>query len=750
MKAKEKKFISSLLVFFLLSLYSPILAQDNKKNVHNRNEPYLIERIKGQVELDGLSDEPAWQNIKSLPLTVHVPNFRGQPSEKTEVLIGYDNDYLYVAGRLYDSEPEKIQFPSKKRDEMKISNDWFGLIIDTFNDNENALAFFVTPSGLRLDMTVFGDGQGDFPVNQSWNTFWDVKTERNEQGWFAEFRIPLSSLRFQDKDGRVIMGLITSRYIARKNEWIVFPAIPPNWGFWSPFKPSQAQEIVFEDLYSRKPLYIAPYLLGGLGQSFDLNDLETAYFRTDDAIGELGLDVKYGLTSNLTLDVTLNTDFAQVEADDQQVNLTRFSLFFPEKRLFFQERASTFDFNFGGNNRLFYSRRIGIYEEEEVPIYGGVRLVGRAGSWDLGFLNMQTAAIEDLPSENFGVFRLRRRVFNPFSYVGGIVTSRIGMDGSYNIAYGLDGIFRMFGDDYLTLMFVQTFENGKENNPLSLDPTRLRINWERRTIKGLGYDLNFSRVGEDYNPGIGFEMREDYTRFGNRLLYGWIPGEESWLLRHNIFLDGSMYFNNKDNSMQSAEIGPGWYFDAKSGFFMNIIAKLYHENVEEEFSLDDEADVPAGQYTFYGLTGQLWTPRGRLFDMGGNFNVGSFYDGWRLSLGVEPRWSISPELELSGFYQFNWVDFPDRDQKFIAHIVRLRVLAMLSTKFSAAAFIQYNSAADAVVANIRIRFNPREGNDLYIVYNEELNTNRYREIPTLPYSSSRTIMLKYTYTFNVR
>ncbi len=739
-----------LLVFFVFSFPGFILAQERKEDGFSRNEPYLIQRISGQVELDGFSTEPAWQNIRPLPLTVHVPNFKSEPTEKTEILIGYDNNYLYLAGRLYDSEPEKIQFPSKKRDDMKLNNDWFGLIIDIFNDNENALAFFTTPSGLRLDMTVFNDAQGDFPVNNSWNTFWDVKTVRNEEGWFAEIRIPFSSLRFQDKEGRVVMGLITSRYIARKNEWIVFPEIPPDWGFWSPFKPSQAQEIVFEGLRSRKPLYIAPYALGGFGQSFDLNDIETAYIRADDPIHELGLDVKYGLTTNLTLDVTVNTDFAQVEADDQQVNLTRFSLFFPEKRLFFQERSSTFDFSFDGFNQLFYSRRIGIYEEREVPIYGGVRIVGRAGGWDLGFLNMQTAPIEDLPSENFGVFRVRRRVFNPFSYIGGIVTSRIGGDGSHNVAYGLDGIFRVFGEDYLIFNLAQTFETEKEINPLSLNPTRLWINWERRTIKGLGYNLNFSRAGEDYNPGIGFEMREDFSRIGYRLLYGWIPRKESRLLRHYVFTDGFLFLNNKDESIQSAEIGPGWYFMAKSGFEMNIAAKLTNENVEEEFSFDDDADVPAGQYTFYCLTWDFLTPQGRLFETGVGFNIGSFYDGWRASFGLEPRWSASSELELSGFYEFNWVDFPRRNQKFLAHIIRLRVLAMLSTKFSAAAFVQYNSAAEALIANIRIRFNPREGNDLYIVYNEALNTNRYREIPNLPLTSNRALMLKYTYTFNIK
>jgi hypothetical protein len=597
-------------------------------------------------------------------------------------------------------------------------------------------------------MTVFNDAQGEMPFNTDWNTFWDVKIERNRDGWFVEMRIPLSSLQFQDKDGSCVMGLISWRWIARKNESVVFPAISPDWGMFSLFKPSQAQEVVFQGIHKKKPLYIAPYMLGGLGHSYELNEAETAYERSDDPAHELGLDIKYGLTSNLTLDVTVNTDFAQVEADDEQVNLTRFSLFFPEKRLFFQERSSTFDFNLGGPNSLFYSRRIGIYEGKSVRIYGGARLVGRVGGWDLGFLNMQTAAIEDLPSENFGVLRIRRQVFNPYSYLGGIITSRIGADNTYNIAYGLDGIFRLFGNDYLSFKLAQTFENGQENNLTSLDQARVGLNWERRSVMGLGYDFSFSSVGSAFNPGMGFQMRENYTRFGDRLLYGWRPGEKSSLLRHHIFLDGFLLLENTGGSMESAEIGPGWEFETKSGAYGNFAFKMFWEDVPEEFELSNDAEVPVGKYSFYGLKATYITPMTRLFFAENTLDVGTFYDGWRVSLSVSPWLSISSSLELSGMYQFNRIVFPDRDQQFTAHIARLRFLAMLSTKFSAAAFIQFNSASNTVITNIRIRYNPREGNDFYLVYNEGLNTNRYRQSPIPPSTGNRAVMIKYSYTFN--
>jgi hypothetical protein len=743
--------LCGLLLAFAVS--SPaLLGRQNSASAGNPQKesasPFVLPRIQGKVTLDGLSSEPAWNGIKPLPVLVHTPNTGAEPSELTEILVAYDDEFIYVAGRFYDREPDEIHASSKKRDDMKLSNDWLGIILDTFLDRENALAFFTTPAGLRLDMTIFNDAQGDFPVNQDWNTFWDVETVRNTEGWFAEMRIPLSSLRFQSVEGRVVMGLTVWRYISRKNEVITFPAIPPKWGFWGSFKPSQTREIVLEGVSSRKPLYVAPYLLGGYGRSSELNEAETAYVGKNKFVREAGLDVKYGLTNNLTLDLTVNTDFAQVEADDQQVNLTRFSLFFPEKRLFFQERASVFDFNFGNESSLFYSRRIGIYDGGLVRIYGGARLIGRVGPWDLGFLDMQTAAVEDLPSENFGVLRVRRQVFNPNSWMGAMATSRIDLDGKFNTAYGLDGIVKLFGDDYLSWNWAQTFATGEKNRLISLDQAKFRVNWERRTLEGLAYNLDFSRAGVDYDPGMGFEFRENYSRIGDRLLYGWLPGEGSWLQRHSVFFDGFLYLRNEDGAVESSEIGPGYQFASKSGYYGTIQPTFCFENVQEAFSLSDEAEIPAGRYHFFNMNFQFQTPSTTSYYLEGALVAGSFYDGSRFSLGISPRWDISSSLEISGFYEFDRATFPDRDQKFIAHIGRLRILAMLSTKFSAAAFVQYNSAADAVTANIRIRYNPREGSDLYIVFNDGLNTDRMREIPPLPRSMGRTLLVKYTYTFN--
>jgi hypothetical protein len=713
------------------------------------NEPIKIQRIKLPVKLDGLSNEAAWQGIESFPLRMRMPNFGNEPSERTELLLGYDDDYLYAAGRFYDSEPSKIQATSLKRDGgWTWSTDAMSIILDTFNDNENGVIFITIPAGTRTELNILNDGVG-IPyknVNLSWNTFWDVTTVRNDDGWFSEMRIPFSSLRFEEKDGQVVMGLIAYRVIARKFEINIFPLIPEKHEI---IKPSQTQEVLFEGIKSHNPLYITPYLLGGLGQSNELNYAETAYKRTDKFAYEAGLDVKYGLTNNLTLDVTLNTDFAQVEADDQMINLTRYSLFFPEKRLFFQERSGNFDFSFEDMNRLFYSRRIGIHEGEQVRIYGGARVVGRAGPWDIGFLNMQTEKFGDLLSENFNVLRLRRQVINPYSYIGGMVTSRIGNKDSWNTTYGIDGIFRLFGDDYLTLKWAQSFEDNEKNQIISLEPSKIYVNWNRRSNKGLGYNLSYSRSGDDFNPGIGYERRDNYTRFGDLVQYRWFPGEESRLQNHQAFIEGITFIRNDDGEIESSEIGSGWKFETKAGSSGSISIKQFKENVTELFSFSDDADVPTGSYTFYGIESSFDTPKGSLYGITTTVDAGSFYDGRRFTITLKPFAAISKHLQLEGMYQFNRVEFPDRNQKFTGHIGQLKTSAFLNSKLSLISIVQYNSAIDKIITNIRFRYNPQEGHDLYIVYDEGLNTDIQREIPVLPRTSNRTILVKYNYTFNI-
>ncbi len=711
-----------------------------------------LQRLNSSIKLDGVNNEPAWEAIPPLPLVMNSPTYKGTPTQRTEIRIAYDKDYLYAAGRFYDTDAANMRATSLVRDGNGPADDIFCLLIDNFNDNENALGFTTSPSGNRGDFTVFNDAetQGPPPFNESWNTFWDVAVSTNGEGWFVEMRIPFSSLRFQDRDGRVVMGIVAWRYYPRNNETVVFPDIPPKWA-WGIMKPSVAQDVVLDGVHSRNPLYVAPYVLGGVGHEFELNNDSTAYARSESRQREIGLDLKYGITSNLTLDVTLNTDFAQVEADDQQVNLTRFSLFFPEKRLFFQERASIFDVSMGGPNRLFYSRTVGLSEEGPVRIFGGIRLVGRLGAWDVGFLDMQTDKSIDLPSENFGVLRLRRQVVNENSYAGAMVTSRVGRDGSYNFAYGLDGIFRVSGDDYLILNWAQTFDDElvRAKNSTLTNILRARFGWEKRTNQGFGYEASFSYSGPDFDPAMGFAPRVDVTRVGDRVFYGWRPDEASSIQNHILTFGANAFFRNTDGAVESAEIGPEWNVNFKSGAFGRLAFKVLKEALTESFELSDNVEVPVGRYQFYNLSAFYQTPWGGLLQSGFNLDAGTFYDGTRVSAGFVPTWTVSQHLQLSGEYQLNRVRLENRNQEFDAHIARFRVKATLNTELSSATFIQYSSDFHDVTVNLRLRYNPREGNDLYLVYNEGLNTDRFRERPVLPSTSSRTVLLKYTYTFTL-
>lgn len=738
----------SILVLFLLST-----------NTLYGTEPIKINRLKEPVNFDGLPFENAWNGIEVLPFLMHRPDYGMEPSDRSEVMLIHDDDCLWVGARLYAADPSTIQSTSKKRDEQSRNSDAFLIILDTFDDNENAMCFGTMPSGLRLDFTVSNDANmqggdqrmlpGGGTINLSWNTFWDVKTTRDDKGWYVEMRIPFSSLRFQPTESSVKMGLIIQRAISHRNEIDTYPLLDPKYGMMAPIKPSLSQTIEFIDIQARKPVYIAPYFIGGYTRNYELNDEETAYLKNNDPKLDVGLDVKYSLTSNLTMDVTLNTDFAQVEADDQQVNLTRYALFFPEKRLFFQERSGIFSYKLGGSSDMFYSRRIGIEEEEWVRIFGGMKLIGRIGKWDVGFLDMQTQKLDTLPSNNFGVARLRRQVINQNSYIGGLITSKTGSNGSYDVAYGIDGIIRLFGVDYIDIKLAQNLNREAESKALSLKPTLMRANWERRSDKGLAYNLTYAYFGENFNPQVGFLKYMGAQGFEGILKYGWLPGSNSTIFRSAASVRTERMARIVDGHIETFTVAPGYEIFGKNGLG-GMLSMVYHEEgVKDSFDLSNDVRVPAGHYSFYGAEAMIFTPQSKPYFAMIMLDGGEYYDGRKFSITLRPTFSFSQSLQVTGTYQFNAINFPLRHQHFNSHVANISLLCMFSIKLSASILMQYNSLTDDFIGNFRLRFNPREGNDFYLVIDENRHIGNDHLSPEPPSFYNRAVMVKYTHTFRL-
>lgn len=733
------------LIFLGLALPRAALAQPTQ-------EPMHLTRLSGPVTLDGKLDEAAWVGVPELPLVMYTPTFRGPLTERSEIMVAYDDRYIYLGARLHDSEPKKVRANTLYRDRYS-GDDIVALVLDTYNDHQTASWFTVNPAGNRIDRALSNDGEfagGSDPMNENWNAVWDVATTQSDSGWSAEMRIPFSSLGFQDLTGQVTMGLIVYRVVARKNERQIFPAIPPNFDF-AFAKPSQSRRVIMEGVHSKRPVYLTPYGLGGLSWRSELDPQHTRYIRPRDEAHEAGVDLKYSPTSNLALDLTANTDFAQVEADDQQVNLTRFSLFFPDKRQFFQERAGVFDFSTGGASRLFYSRTIGLSGDgTPLRIYGGGRLVGRAGGLDLGFLDLQTASRDLIPSENFGVFRLRRGVFNSSSTVGAMITSRIGSDGHHNLAAGADAMVRTVGNQYLTMRWAQTYTSGFANPAVDWTQSLMLLRWERRGQIGLSYNGELVHQGPGYDPGMGFTFRNDFTSFAGQAGYQWLVGSHSAFRTVGFVLPGGSYWRNADHTVESAEVAPALVAETKSGYFLSLTARNSYESVRDTFEIAGGAHVVPGNHWFHRGELSVMAPRTASFRPTFSVSAGSFYDGTEVSFSARPAWNVSKHLEIGVDYDYNRIRFTDRAERLDLHLVRLRLQTAVDVHASLAALLQHDNADHAIGVNARFRYNFREGRDLWIVYNEALNTDRPElPAPRPPLLRRRAFLVKYSYTLGL-
>jgi|TARA_B110000263_G_scaffold239678_1_gene242114 hypothetical protein len=717
-----------------------------------------LPKLSGPITLDGLSDELAWQDIPTLPLTMYEPSFRGKTDRTVELLIAYDSEAVYIAGRFYHEDLNRIRGFSLTRDRWG-GDDGFGIMLDTFNDNENAVNFIGLSLGTRMDHSLSAGGvatsgrtQGTGGMrNTNWNSFWDYQSTTTEDGWFGEIRVPFSTLRFEEEeDGSITMGLMG--YVSEQGSsyrW-TYPAIPQDFPYT---QMTRWQKVRLEGVRAQNPVYVAPYVLTGRSKAAYQGDTGGPWSSRTNTSREIGGDLKLTPTSNLTLDLSVNTDFAAVEADQQQVNLTRFSLFFEEKRPFFQERSGVFNFATGADRgTLFYSRRVGLSDGQPVPLFGGARLVGRLGLWDVGVISMQTRPTENLLSENFGVFRLKRRIVNENSTIGAMGTSRTDRSGKYNVTYGADGLFNLSGDEYITLKWLQTFEENIDSK--GINAGRFVFDWTRRRLGGFTYQNAFTWSGPAYNPAVGFEPRSDFIRAQSDWNYQWFPDSDSNIRRTWFGMKSSLWSRNPNESigseraLETAQLEPFLQIETKTGVTFKLSSKTQFEDVVTDFKLSKDADIPAGSYWFTEAVGEFRASRAWIFKPNLTVSSGRFYDGLKTSIGSSVTWSLDKHLELKGGWEWNHINFKERAQKFQSHLLRLTATGAVNTKLSIDGFVQYNSLSEAMTTNTRIRYNFSEGRDLWLVWNESLNLEReILGVPMLPLQQAQTLTAKYTHTF---
>lgn len=703
-------------------------------------EPFVVQRIAGPIVVDGRLDEEEWQRIAPLRMVGFAPTPGAEPSERTVVRLAYDDRYLYVGAEMGIADGREPTVNTFTRDRW-ANDDLLEIVIDSYNDNQTAVIFSVNPAGARIDAQVTNDAEFTFgfPVDQSWNAFWDASTRRWAGGWSVEVRIPFSSLRFQPRDGMVTMGMIVSRFIARGNETVTFPTIDPRWqlGF---NKPSQAQDVVFEGIAATRPVYVSPYLLAGRQRSTQLDGTATVLTERE-TVGEVGGDVRFAPTDNLNVDLSLNTDFAQVEVDDQFVNLSRFDLFLPEKRQFFQERAGLFDFRTGRGTRLFYSRRIGIVDGERARILGGGRAVGRFGGWDVGALAIRTGKSGDRPAETFAVSRIQARVINPFSYLGAIVTSRAG-DGPWNLALGIDGVVRLDARRYLSANLAQSLDDGIRRPGTMTGSVAI----EDRTRHGLGYRLAGSYVGADFDPQVGFVQRRDYRDIDGQVSWGLVAPETSPLARWGPRVEGSYLVRNSTGTVETAQGSIAGDLEFKNGAM--IRGGIVHtvDRLDAPFVLDASATVPEGRYAF--TWGRMFATSSPSPHVGASLfmQVGRYFDGTIVSATLSPRWRLPPYLEFRPSVERFHIRFPGRNQTFSGSVIQLRGQVSLSPALSADFLVQYQSTQRQSGGNLRFRYIFNEGRSLWLVLNDA-SASEPLEPGGRVRTGDRAVVIKYVHTF---
>ena len=684
-------------------------------------------RLSGPLRLDGRLDEPVYETVRYITDFVQQLPDEGAPgSERTDAWVLFDDDNIYISARCYDRAPPSAWVANEmRRDVIQLrQNDSFSVMLDTFYDRRNGVAFLVTPIGGFSDFAISNEGGR---VNSDWNTIWDSRTDRFDGGWTVEIQIPFKSLRYRPTPTQM-WGIQLRRIIRRRTEASYLTALPISAargnsviaGLW---RVSQAGSLVgIEVPASSLNLEIKPYGIGGV-----TTDATADPPTQNELDGQFGLDVKYGVTRNLTADFTYNTDFAQVEVDEQQVNLTRFSLFFPEKREFFLEGRGNFDFGRAGAVRdtgvptLFFSRRIGLQAGQVVPILAGGRLTGKAGAFDVGVLNIQT---DDEPtsgaeSTNFSVVRIKRDIFRR-STVGGIFTSRsisLAGDGS-NQVYGLDGQFAFYDDVNLLGYMARTHTPGRRGRDGSY------LGQFNYTGDRYGLDLSHLLIQDNFNPEVGFLRRDNMRRSAVSARYSPRPQSIGWVRR--VSLTGSLdYIQTADDQiLETRQRDVEFDVQLENSDLLTTSVVDRYERLTTPFTIAPGVTLPVGGYGFRDVA--VAYAFGQQRPVSGSIAVrsGSFWSGDATSVELgRGRVEVTPQLSVEPSLSFNWVNLPEGS--FATNLVRSRVNYTVTPRMFFSGLVQYHSSGDTFSTNIRMRWEYSPGSELFVVYTEDRDTDLF-------------------------
>ena len=701
-------------------------------------------------DVDGRLDDAVWMSAEPITGFTQRNPVEGAPAtQQTDIRILYTPDVLYIGAWMHDPEPDRLVITQMRRDSGLDGDDHLAIIIDTFRDLRNGFEFRVNPAGARYDAFVTNEGKD---VNAAFNAVWDVRTSVGEDGWVAEIAIPLSQLRFPDRAGEQTWGVNFGRVIRRNNEDTYWVPVPRDFGSSGFFRVSNAGELVgLRDLRQGTNLQVKPYVMGGLSATRELNVTPGVHRLTKDGVADAGLDVKYGLTSNLVLDLTFNTDFAQVEADQEQVNLTRFSLYFPEKRDFFLEGASTFASGTGGQDlQLFYSRRIGLQGDRDVPILAGTKLTGRTGLWTVGAMSVLTrekelSATATAPRTQWSVVSLRRNILRR-STVGFIATSKDPAEGDYNRTVGVDANLALGEHTSVTGQLGKVF-----------DPTLTGDTWAASagfdwSTDLFGVNVGYREVGDNFRAAMGFVRRMGLRETSGRLTFSPRPGRLG--IRQSRAMLSSSYLDDGSGRLLTRSIQfKVCNFFENTGRFCPALNQQF-ERLDQPFTIFRDPDtaetivIEPGKHEWLEFSAPWSTDTRKTVVLGGRGAYGGYYGGTKTSASLNLTWR--PNSRLTGLLSVSRDMLrdlgADESGAFNANIVSSRLEYAFSPFLFTKAYLQYNDSRNAIVSNFLLHWIIRDGTEIYLVYNEVYDSSPDpfgRDFD--PIATARTFMLKATY-----